>query len=352
MTPPPPLPVAPRPFRNELLSSWTARVSACYGLEAPALTAWLAGQGGDAPFPLQLDDIAPDPGLLRIWARACRVDPARLARLSLASRYPERPRQWFLERPGVPVCLGCFDADVTAGRDSYLRSAWKLADHVACPAHGEMLRDRCPACSGHLRVSFWMRSGLLRPFCRKCDGLLTGRGGEQLRPADAGFAAGVLDLQRKVRGIVWGEPDRRARLEQTTRALWAPLDRVDAARPVLALWFDQPGWNCPFEARAAVGSNAPLLHLSVRWRALTLVALGDLFGAALVFDAEIPEALRLFGRAAPVVPRRRSRWSTSAKGNNHIDRATGRVHRLSMSPVHRLSGNFLDERGNFGPFHP
>lgn len=347
------LPVAPRPFRNELLSSWMARVAARYGLEAPAMAAWLAGQGRGLRSLRQLDYIAPDPDLLSLWAQACRVDPERLARLSLARRYPDRSPAWILERPGVPVCLGCFDSDASAGRDSYLRSNWRLAEHVACSAHGEMFRDHCPVCSGQLRVSFRIRGGRLRPFCRKCHALLTSREGEKLHPPDAGFAEGVLDLQCEMRGIVRGEPGRRARLEQTIRALWAPLDRVDAARPVLALWFDQPGWNCPFEARGAVSTNSPLQHLSVRWRALTLVILGDLLGAELVFDAEMHERARwLFGRAAPVFPRRQSQWSTSGKGKNPIDRATGRVHRLSMSPVHPLNGNFLDERADFGPVHP
>lgn len=347
------LPVAPRPFRNELLSSWMGRVSARYGLEAPALTGWLAGQGRGPRSPRQLDDIAPDPDLIRLWARACRVDPERLARLSVARRNPDRSPAWILERPGVPVCLGCFDSDASAGRDSYLRSDWRLAEHVACRTHGEMLHDRCPVCSGQLRVSFRFRSGRLRPFCRKCEALLTGRGGEKLRHSDAGFAEGVLDLQRQAQAIVRGELDQCARLEQTIRALWAPLDRVDAARPVLALWFDQPGWNCPFEARAAMSREAPLQHLPLRWRALTLVILGDLFGAELVFDTEMPEvAYRLFSRAAPVFPRRQSRWSTSSKVKNPIDRTMGRVHRLSMSPVHPLNGNFLDERADFGRIHP
>ena len=347
------LPVAPRPFRGELLSSWMARVAAQYGLETTAMTTWLAGQGRGVQPPRPVNDIAPDPELLRLWARACRVDPVRLMRLSLTSRFSDRPPTWFLERPRVPVCFACFDADVTTGCDSYLRSDWRLAEHVACPTHGEMLRDRCPVCSGNLRVSFRMRGGLLRPFCRKCDTLVTGKGGEAERPMDVEFAAGILKLQHQAHGIVRGDSDHRARLEHAIRALWAPLDRVGAARPVLALWFDQPGWHCPFEARGAVSRDAPLQHLPARWRALTLVVLGDLFGAALVFDAEMPERARwLISRAVPIIPRRQSRWSTSGKVKNPLDRAMGRIHRLSMSPVHPLNGNFLDERADFGPVHP
>jgi hypothetical protein len=94
------LPVAPRPFRDELLSSWMARVAARYDLEVPGLTAYLVGQGGRAPDLRKIDDICPDCGLLRLWARGCRIDSARLERLSLKSRYTERPQDWFWS------CLG------------------------------------------------------------------------------------------------------------------------------------------------------------------------------------------------------------------------------------------------------
>ena len=40
------LPVAPRPFMDELLSSWMARVAARYWSETLELMVYLAGQGG------------------------------------------------------------------------------------------------------------------------------------------------------------------------------------------------------------------------------------------------------------------------------------------------------------------
>ncbi|MEM8970809.1 MAG: hypothetical protein AAGD43_01935 [Pseudomonadota bacterium] len=95
--------------------------------------------------------------------------------------------------------------------------------------------------------------------------------------------AGVLDLQRQVKRILQRHDDSSVRLEHAVRKLWVPLYRVDAARPVLALWFEQPGWHCPFEPRAAVRTDTPFQHLPLRWRALTLIILGELFRAELDF---------------------------------------------------------------------
>ena len=346
------LPVAPRPFRDELLTSWTARVAARYGAEPFELMVFLAGQAGRYAGARQIDDVVPDMGLLRLWAKACRIDPERLRRRSLASRYPGRPQGWLLTET-VPVCLACFDADVAAGRDAYLRKNWRLAEQVVCPEHRTMLLDRCPACRSGLRLSFRMLNGLLRPFCHKCDAVLTSGGGETEDPLKADFAANVLEIQRQISGIVIGGPGRLDRLEHAIRTLWAPLDRDGAARPVLALWYDEPGWNCPYEARAAVGRLAPLQHLSVRWRALTLVILHDLFGADLVPGAVVPEAaLVLFRRAAPLPWLTDGRDPRNGKGKRAVEAGAERVHRLSKRPVHRLNGNFLDERGEFGRIHP
>ncbi|SDI62224.1 TniQ protein [Salipiger marinus] len=345
------LPVAPRPFRDELLSSWMVRVASRYGLEVPEVTTHLVGQGGRAPDLRKIDDISPDRGLLRLWARGCRIDSARLERLSLKSRYPDRLQDWFVDGAGgvVPACLACFDADLAAGRDSHMRAEWQLAERVVCPSHKEMLRDRCPDCGCYLRISFRMRGGRLRPFCRKCDGLITGRGGEAAVRSAVEFAIAVLSLQRRAGRIVRGEADLLAPLAQAICTLWAPLDRMDAARPVLALWFDQPGWHCPFEVRAVVGTPAPLRRLPVRWRALTLVVLRDLFGAALVSDGTMPEAAsRLFRRVAPTPYLSQERASGISKGMTHAARGNRGVQRLSKSPVHRLSGNFEGERADFG----
>ncbi len=330
------LPVAPRPFRDELLTSWMARVAARYGAEPFELMVFLAGQAGSRyAGARQIDDVVPDMGLLRLWAKACRIDPERLRRRSLASRYPGRPQGWLLTET-VPVCITCFDADVTAGRDAYLRANWRLAEQVVCQSHRTMLLDRCPACRGGLRFTFRMLNGLLRPFCRKCDAVLTGGGGETEYPLTADFAANVLEFQCQISGIVRRDEVHLERLEYVIRTIRAPLDRDGAARPVLALWYDEPGWNCPYKARAAVSRPAPLQHLSVRWRALTLVILHDLFGADLVPGTVLPEAaLVLFRRAAPLPWLTDGRDPRNGKGKRAVEAGAERVHRLSKRPVHR-----------------
>ncbi|MGA9600256.1 MAG: TniQ family protein, partial [Methylocystis sp.] len=72
------LPVAPRPFRDELLSSWLGRVGCRYGLAATEL----AGAA--------IDDAAPPQEDIACWARTCGVDPERLSRLALSRRHRAR----------------------------------------------------------------------------------------------------------------------------------------------------------------------------------------------------------------------------------------------------------------------
>ncbi|MBL4750581.1 MAG: TniQ family protein [Amylibacter sp.] len=283
-----------------MLSSWVARVACRYGLETRDLAQCLTerGRGERSRF----DDTAPDLGQIRLWARACRIDPMRLQRLSLTHRHPKHTRLWFLERAGhpMPVCFACFDADCMAGCDSYIRADWSLAEYFVCPVHRQMLRDRCPFCERHLYISFRMRDGHARPFCRKCNGQLTSRGGGHAARMDAEIADSAFAAQRQAGKVIAGDPVSRTRLESRIATLWAPLDRPGAARPIFALWFNQAGWCCPSELRVAVGNHAALRQLPVRWRALTLVVLQDLFGSSLSIDAVMPEAARnLFRRAAP-----------------------------------------------------
>ena len=283
------LPVAPRPFCDETLSSWLGRIACRYGLDAPALAACLAAPDDpfDAPRP-PIDDISPSLGQIALWARAAAVDPARLRRMTLAERHPRRPLAWFLNRglaatrpvmprPSSPVCPACFAADRAAGRDGYCRASWRLPERCVCPAHGRMLIDQCPNCHRRLLVGFRLRENRARPVCARCEGGLEGRGGEgdgSMRD----LPTALLAMQARIAAAVDHAPAYRNALEEVIAALWSPLDDPGASRPVLAIWISERGWRTPAETRLAVGRPMPLGLLRVPFRGLTLVAIGDLFG--------------------------------------------------------------------------
>lgn len=301
------LPVAPRPYRDELLSSWLARVACRYGLSAEELAGHFpAGQTPSLPLPI--DDRAPAADRIREWAAACGVDPERLRRLSLNRRYPRRPRSWYATRGpewalssgSPPVCAVCFDDDHAAGRDAYLRAHWDLAELCVCPRHGRLLHDRCMWCHRPLSLGFRIREGCARPVCNYCDGALTDRGGEGARPPDSALVGVALAVQARITAGVDRDDHERERFERALATLWAPLDHPAAARPVLGLWLGAAGWRCPYDASHAVGARAPLGQLPIRWRFITLLALDDVFGIDPRMDGALPElAARLSRRAAP-----------------------------------------------------
>jgi TniQ len=84
------LPVAPRPYRDELSTSWLSRVACRYGLDANELASHIVNDAKSAP-PCPICATAWTPDQTRLWAQTCGLDPARVQRLSLAQRYPLSP---------------------------------------------------------------------------------------------------------------------------------------------------------------------------------------------------------------------------------------------------------------------
>lgn len=352
------LPVAPRPRRDELLSSWLARVACRYGLSAQQLVDQLAAEDECSSPPLPIDDFAPAAEQVLQWAQACGVDPERLHRLSLRRRYPRRPRSWYLSRGpqwapsaaagSASVCVGCFDADRAAGRDAWLRTGWMLAERCICPVHGQMLHDRCVKCHRRLSVTFRMREGYARPICSQCGQLLADRAGEGAPRRDIALVATALAMQERMTVSVDRANLERERIEMALATLWAPLDRPTAARPVLALWFNEAGWRCPYDVRHAVGAKTPLGQLPVRWRFLALLILNDVFGAGPRVDGAIPAAAaHLARRAAPRRPRTVTRPPQPKPADRILLRASdeyGRLARQILAHPRWIAADRLPER--------
>jgi len=298
------LPVAPRPYRDELLSSWLGRVACRYGLDAASLVGALAAEGDARGIPI--DDAAPTQEHIASWAHAGGVDPARLSRLSLSWRYPDRPPAWLSSQGppwaptavrSPPACRACFEADRAAGRDEHLRADWMLAERCACPAHRRLLLDHCPGCRGPLHFAFRLRDGWARLVCGRCEQELAARSGRE----DSALMEALISIQDRIGAIVSVAPERRRRLEAALSTLWAPLDDPGAARPVLALWLDESGWRCPAEAQGVIGAPFPLGRLPIALRIATLIAADAAFDLGdELLDHESDAAAFLTRRAAPL----------------------------------------------------
>lgn len=175
-----------------------------------------------------------------------------------------------------------------------------LAERCICAVHGQLLLDRCVSCHRRLSVAFRLLDGRAGPVCSHCGLFLADRRGEGGQLQDRVLLRTALAVQHRITASVNGETAKREQLEKALSTLWAPLDHPAAARPVVALWFDQAGWRCPYDVRHAVGAAAPLGHLPVRWRFLTLLALEEVFGADPRVDGTLPPAAaHLVRRAAP-----------------------------------------------------
>lgn len=227
-----------------------------------------------------------------------------------------------------PVCLACFAADQSAGRDGYLRAGWMLAERCICPVHGHLLCDRCVSCHRHLSVAFRLREGCARPVCTHCNLILVDRGGEKGQAWERDLVRTALAVQQRITACVNGEKAEREQFEKALATLWAPLDHPAAARPALALWFNEAGWRCPYDVRHAVGAAAPLGLLPVRWRFLTLLVLDDVFGTDLRGDGEASQLVR---RAAP----RRERLSRLPR-KPHVQ-----IQKRSSAEYERLARQIL-----------
>ena len=187
---------------------------AATGSTPPAWSAPSLADGDCNARKILIDDAAPPREDIMLWARACGVDPERVSRLTLARRRPERPRVWFSSQGppwaptamrSPPVCCACFESDRAAGRDDHLRAEWMLAERCVCPAHRQLLRDRCPRCRGRLHFGFRLRDGRARVVCGECAQELAARSAGE---ADGALIEALISLQ---------DSDRRDRARPAAR---------------------------------------------------------------------------------------------------------------------------------------
>ncbi|MFW8642001.1 TniQ family protein [Rhizobium beringeri] len=125
------LPVAPRPFDDELLTSWQCRVACRYSSTPPKIEFWL----GRPPIPMRASfkarDFQPDKDMTWRWARASRLKEPDLQRLALCDL--QRSEDCYVTNPlDRGVCPVCLDADAEKGGDHYCRRNWAHVEAAVC----------------------------------------------------------------------------------------------------------------------------------------------------------------------------------------------------------------------------
>lgn len=267
------LPLAPRPYHDELLSSWQGRVACRYGCTLRDIENWLdpnidVGRRGG----LIGRDFDPDDAMIVLWTRACRMDTGRLARLAL--RREGRSESWYIhDRWHQGVCPACLNEDRAAGRDHYLRRVWSRVEATVCSRHLTMLRDTCGLCFARTGFRFDCREGRGRLVCGSCSAPVSFRRAVRAVSARQSF---LLTLAETVTAAVDKEPQGVAAndITRAARLLWAPSQ--PGGKPFIA-WMGKPR---PSATDMPADCTEPLATATVSGRMLTLLGIARLLDLA------------------------------------------------------------------------
>ena len=257
------LPLAPRPFEDELISSWQGRVAARYSLGTDDIDTWLHLDGSvseDRDFNPALEN-------LRRWARACRVRSDIVEKLAL-SRHAA-PLGYVLRSQWCGICPACLEDDRLNDRDQYLRRTWSRGEIVACTVHRLRLRYFCPACFAGRSFRFEYRDGLAELICSGC---LAAVSRAPPAPPERRHAELLIATMKAINDAEEGRGQTTlAKLKEAIRFLWTASPNT--LRPEIDLF----GVECPFgRTSIPVTEDAPMTALSVTWRCSTLLTIAQM----------------------------------------------------------------------------
>lgn len=267
------LPLAPRPYDDELFSSWQGRVACRYGCTLRDVDSWLdpdidpARRGG-----LSGRNFDPGDAMITLWARACRMDAGRLAQMAL--RRQARARNWYIQdRWHQGVCTACLDEDRAGGRDHYLRRAWSRVELTICPRHLTMLRDRCGYCFARAGFRFDCREGRARLVCGACSAPVSFGAADMVVSGPQSFLLALADAVALA--VDEGPQGTAAKdIERAARLLWSSSQ---AGRKPFIAWLGQPRLN---GNDMPADRNEPLATAALPGRMLTLIGIARLLDLA------------------------------------------------------------------------
>ncbi len=294
------LPLAPRPYADELISSWQGRVAVRYALRSADVDAWL-----DLDCSASMDrDLDPDPASLWRWARACRIHPDVIGALPL-SRHTA-PLGYVLQSRWRGFCSACLEGDRRNGRDQYFRRSWSRAETVACPTHRVRLRYSCSGCFTRCEFRFEYRDGLAELICSGCMAAVSRAPPalSELHHADVLISTmeAINDAEKERGG------PKLAQIDKAIRFLWSASP--NSGKPEITFFDVERTYGSAF---MPANPDAPMTCLSMTWRSATLLTIAqmlDIGSARADFGPPsewLSSAFRRFGSSAaynPGVPER------------------------------------------------
>ncbi|PDS54532.1 hypothetical protein CO663_34690 [Rhizobium anhuiense] len=292
------LPVAPRPCKDELLTSWQCRIVSRYSSTPPKILAWLGGRAVSMQDSFEARDFRPDQDMTWRWARACRLKERDLQRLALSNL--DRPEDCYLRDPlQRGVCAVCLDEDAENGGDHYCRRSWAHVEAVACLKHGVGLQSACQRCFRGGLFQFQFLSEGARLVCPWCAAVISERGRRQPRQSR------MLESMSAIGRAIDGKGVQLDQVMAACRFLWA-------AQPHGSPYISYLGISLPYgRLPPSPRAHAPLSTLPLAWRAVSIEAMAELTGllepcAVGTVPPFLHEAFRRFregeGQQAPEEP--------------------------------------------------
>jgi hypothetical protein len=176
---PTPLPLAPRPYPGEAISSWLRRIAARYDILADHLARYVLGWTAYCDHPAERLDYRADAVLEASVASATRVDLETIQGMRIVPG-DGSAAGWHRARP--TWCRACLDADLAERGEVCERAMWRLGCCVLCPEHAVPLEDGCHCCWPPAPCRFQGVKGRLRLACGASRSLLDPVGESRAAP--------------------------------------------------------------------------------------------------------------------------------------------------------------------------
>lgn len=315
------LPLAPRPYDDELLSSWQDRVASRYGRTIAEIEQWLDASSVDMPVGRMGRNSCPDAAEIAVWARACRLPAASIARLALDQDH--RPLHWVvLNSTNQSLCADCLDEDLVEGRDHHRRRRWAHAESVVCPRHHRPLVDRCPTCHGERGFRQHWSAGLSRLRCLACSDVIAGRGPTTAKSEWVAFLLSVTAAMTS--SVEQSNAAATTDIDLAAKVLWSVPN--SGGKPLIC-WLGHT--KKPRGEGMPTNWEMPMATASLNWRVATLVGIAQLLDLsdarnqigqppAFILDAFASQRQIKMPRRAPHAPETR-RWKPVEPTNTRSD---------------------------------